>query len=237
VRYVAQAIVCLVVFAAANISAQDKRNSRTPPKDLTAVQKGQPAVTPTYIYEFDRPGFIYPNVRIEHDESGRGMISFKRDGYEGSIDDPILLSQRTLETLNKAFSALDFVNSSEEYQTKLDHSNMGNVSITRRTAGKERTAKFNWTDNKDAKLVMDEYRRISNEYTWRFEMLSSRQNQPLLSPGLVDSFDRYLQRSEISDPPHMLPFLTELSTDERLPLMARNHLTKLIRSIEKTAKK
>ena len=233
-RSTLQILLCLVVLGTASALAQDKRNSRIPPK----VEKNdQRAINATFVYEFDRPGFVYPNVRIEHDDAGRGTISFKRDGYDGSIDDPITLSAVTLENLNKAFAALDFVNSTEEYQTKLDHSNMGNVSITRKSGNKERTAKYNWTDNKDAKLLMDEYRRISNEYIWCFEILSAKQNQPLLTPGLVDTFDRYLQRAEISDPPHMLPFLTQLSTDERLPLMARNHLTKLIRSIEKAAKK
>ena len=31
---------------------------------------------------------------------------------------------------------------------------------------------------------MDEYRRISNEYTWRFE-IAARENQPLQTPGLM----------------------------------------------------
>ena len=46
----------------------------------------------------------------------------------------------------------------------------------------------------------------------------------------------YINREEISDPPHLIPFLTELSTDERLPLMARDHAAKLVKQIEKTKK-
>ena len=114
---------------------------------------------------------------------------------------------------------------------------MGKVEIKLKKDGHERTVTFNWTVNKDARFLMDEYRRISNEYLWKFEMSTARENQPLLTPGLIDALDSYLGRNEISDPPHLLPFLTQLSTDERLPLIARNHLSRLIKQIEKELKK
>lgn len=93
------------------------------------------------------------------------------------------------------------------------------------------------TVNKDARFLMDEYRRISNEYLWKFEMSTARENQPLQTPGLIDALDSYLARGEISDPPHLLSYLTELLTDERLPLLARNHVSRLIKQIEKLKSK
>ena len=48
--------------------------------------------------------------------------------------------------------------------------------------------------------------------------------------------DGYLKRGEISDPKQMLPLLKELSNDERIPLVARNHASKLAAVIEKTEK-
>ena len=113
---------------------------------------------------------------------------------------------------------------------------MGNVSITYRKDGHERTAKYNWTDNKDAKALMDEYRRISNQYVWQFDMSISRENQPLNAPSLMDELDGYFRRGEISDPPQMVPLLKELSNDERIPLIARNHATRLVEKIEKERK-
>src|SRR5205085_7225359 len=129
--------------------------------------------------------------------------------------------------------ALNFVSSADEYQTKMDHSNMGNVTLVRKQDGKERKTTFNWTENKDAMSLMNVYRAISNEYTWRFEILLARDTQPLLTPGLMDEIDQYMQRNEVADPPHLLPFLTELSNDERLPLMARNHASRIIKRIAK----
>jgi len=190
----------------------------------------------THIYEFTRPGFSYSPVRIEHDDDGRGKITFQKDGYDEVISDPLSLSPITISRLQEIFAALDFLNSTEDYQFESDYSHLGNVSITLRKNGRERTAKYNWTVNKHARELSEEYRRIANEYTWLFEFGVARVNQPLRTPGMMDALDGYLRRNEIPDPPHLLPYLTQLSSDERLPLMARNHALKLIKNIEKSKK-
>ena len=212
-----------------------KRNER-PADDKSNNRTGSLALTysPGYFYEFTRPGFLYERVLIEHDEAGKGKISFQKKDSDEMISDPIGLSQVTVKNLTEAFTALDFLSSNENYQTERDHSNMGNVSITVKKQGRERTSKYNWTNNKHAKFLMDEYRRIANEYTWKFEITLARQNQPLQTPGLMDKLDSYLKQNEISDPPHLLAFLTELSTDERLPLIARDHAARLVKEIGKT---
>ena len=210
--------------------ADGKANSR----DATA--KTSQTYKPVYVYTFERPGFTYSSLKIEHDDAGKGRIWFKKDSFDEPLDDPIELSQPTLEQLKATFTALNFLDSTEDYQYSKDFSNMGNVTITLNRDAKTRTVKYNWTDNKHAKALMDTYRAIANEYTWKFEFALARTNQPLLTPGLIDALDSYLGRNEIADPPHLLPFLTTLSTDERLPLMARNHLRKIITRIEKAKK-
>src|SRR5258706_5498279 len=152
------------------------------------------------------------------------------------LTDPLQLSEVTMTNIRQTLTALNFLDSTENYQYTRDFSNMGNVTFTVKKDGRSREVKYNWTDNKEAKFLMDEYRRIGNEYTWKFEINIARENQPLQTPGLVDALDGYLQRSEISDPPHLVQVLEALSNDERLPLMARNHVTKLIKQIEKTKK-
>jgi hypothetical protein len=212
---------------------QGKANSR--PDKQTVGETTD--LTPTYIYTFDRPGFTYSSIRIEHDDSGKGRISMKRDGYGEVFTDPVQLSSATMGELRKAFDDLHFVDSTEDYQYPgRDYSHLGNVTITRRVGERERTAKFNWTEKKAAKALMDEYRDLANEYTWRLEMISARENQPLLAPGLMETFDGYIQRNEISDPPHVVPFLIELSQDERIPLIARNRASRIIERIQKAAK-
>ncbi len=194
------------------------------------------AGVPVYFYEFTRAGFTYSPVRIEHDENGRGKISFQKDGSDELITDPIALSEATMDKIRESLASLNFLDSTDSYQHERDFSHLGEVSITVKKDGRERTVKFNWTENRNARDLMDEYRRIVNEYTWLFEFGVARENQPLRTPGMMDALDGYLRRNEIPDPPHLLSFLTALSNDERLPLMARNRATKLVKQIEKEKK-
>lgn len=216
--------------------AQEKRNERpgsTPNKDGAKTGTAKGAAAPAFFYEFTRPGFTYSRILIEHDEAGKGNISFLKDDHDEMITDPITLSPVTLAKINDALGVMKFLDSTEEYQFAQDYSHLGNVVFTLKRNGRERTTKYNWTDNAGAKSLMNEYRRVTNEYTWRFEISVARENQPLLTPGLMDALDSYLRRDEISDPQTLLPFLTPLSTDERLPLMARNRAAKFVKEIEK----
>lgn len=214
-----------------------ENDGKTNSRDTGAVATKAQTYEPVYVYTFDRPGFVYSNIKIEHDDTGKGRIWFKKESFDEPLDDPIELSAATMEKLNGAFTALNFLDSTEDYQYGKDFSNMGNVTITLNRMGKTRSAKYNWTDNKHAKSLMDIYRAIANEYTWMFEFALARANQPLFTPSLIAALEGYLARNEIADPSHLLPFLTQISTDERLPLMARNHVRKIIERIEKTAAK
>jgi hypothetical protein len=110
------------------------------------------------------------------------------------------------------------------------------MKFTLKAGERTRTTEYNYTTIKPAKLLMDEYRRIGYQYIWMFDMSLARENRPLDAPGLMRTLDDYIRRGEISDPPQMLPFLTKLTEDERIPLIARNHAEKLIKQIEKQKK-
>jgi uncharacterized protein (UPF0147 family) len=84
---------------------------------------------------------------------------------------------------------------------------------------------------------MDEYRRIGQQFVWIFDIGVARENQPLEAPRLMDALDSLIKRNEISDAAQMIPLLKELSNDERIPLIARNHATRIIKEIEKKAEK
>ena len=250
--------VLVFVFALAGMAgAQAKRNSRPPGASEPAVSPTPPqpkknerpaaksiaeaptktsAKEPLYRYEFTQPDFLVSHIVVEHDDTGRGTISFEKRSSKDTITEPIELSAGTLDRLKAAFAALNFIDSTEDYQFERDFSNMGNIAITLKNAGRERTAKYNWTANKDAKMLMDEYRRISNQFVWMFDFNLARENQPLEAPRLVDSLDSMLKRNEIADPHQMLPFLQAVSNDERVPLIGRNRAGKLAKQIEKQKK-
>ncbi len=195
-----------------------------------------PAFTPAYFYEFTQPDFVVSQILIEHDEKGKGKISFMKRGFEELITDPIQLSSATLTRIDEALATLNFLDSSEDYQYEKDYSHLGNIKIRVAKGGRDRTTKFNWTENKDAKLLADEYRKIGNQFVWMFDIEVARENQPLEAPRLLDSLDSMIRRKEVSDPNQMVPFLQVLSNDERVPLIARNHAGKLVKQIEKEKK-
>jgi hypothetical protein len=223
------------------ISAQNKRNQRTKPADAASqtgatAESTAPAAPPAYVWEFFQPSFVISHILIEHDENGKGKITFKKKDLDEEFTDPIELSQTTLDKLNAHFEALNFIESDENYQFEKDYSHLGNVKITRRMDGKERTAEFNWTTNEKARALTGEYRKIANQYIWMFDITVARQNQPLETPRIIKALDGYLKRGEISDPPQMVPFLKDLSNDERVPLITRNNAAKLVQEIEKKKK-
>lgn len=218
--------------------ASAKRNARP---GLSASSATEPVSASRkaelgYTYEFHQPNFTISKIRIDHDESGRGTITFVHKDYDEGITDPVTLSKPTVATLDGLFAELNFLESTDNYQYEKDYSHLGTVKITRRQGVRSRTAVFNWTTNKQAKALADEYRRISNQYVWMFDIKLARENQQLETVKIMARLDGFLKRGEISDPPQLLPFLTELSNDERLPLMARNNAKRLIIQIEKQKK-
>jgi hypothetical protein len=220
----------------------ESQTTATEKTDETVKTNARPAAVasqakPIYFYELSKPEFTVSKIYIEHDENGRGKITFQKKDFAEPVTDPLQLSAATMERLKATWQALNFLDSTETYQTARDYSNLGAMKFSMRKDGRERSAGFNWTDNKDAKNLADEYRRIGQQFIWVFDMSVARENQPLDAPRLLDALDALIRRSEISDAAQMLPLLGELSGDERVPLIARNHAGRLVKQIEKSEEK
>jgi hypothetical protein len=235
------AISCFLIAVVIRVDGQ-KRNERpvvqkTPAGvDLKTSRSHDPGPF-THIYEFTQPDFMISSLIIRHDDNGRGDISFSKKGSDESITDPIQLSDSTLQRLAATLAELDFLNSTENYQYEKDYSHLGNLKFTLVSGERRRTVTFNWTENKGAKSLKDEYRRIGNQYVWFFDVNLARQNQPLEAPKLLDLMEGYIRRGEISDQVQIVEFLEGLDNDERIPLMARNHAAKLIKQLKKLDEK
>ena len=208
------------------VESEPEKNNVRPTKDA-----------PVYFYEFSQPNFLVSQIFIEHDESGKGKITFLKQSFAELISDPLQLSPETLERVKNVLNALNFLDSTENYQYVKDYSHLGTMKFTVKKDGRERTSVFNWTNNKDAKALADEYRKIGNQFIWMFDFSVARENQPLETPRLMDALDALIKRNEISDAAQMIPFFKELSDDERVPLITRNHATRLIQKIEKIKSK
>ena len=217
------------------VKPEPKKNERPSNSNTTATDP-QPASDPTYFYEFTQPDFDVSKITIQHDDHGKGTITFKKKMFDEAATDPIQVSPAALERINGAYTALNFLNSTESYQYEKDYSHLGVMTFRLKQDAKERSTTFNYTSNKDAKILADEYRKIGNQFVWVFDITVSRQIQPLDSPRLLDGLDNLIRRNEISDATQMIPLLKELTTDERLPLIARNHADRLVKQIEKAKK-
>ncbi len=228
-----------IAAATTQADATEKVNSAVPPtkRNLRAeagdnpVRSGQSRKS--YVYEFRQPNFINSYIRISHDEDGTGEVRFDRKDISEEIVEKIGLSRETLAFIESSLTGLNFLDSAEDYQHQKDFSHLGSMKFSYSDGERTRSVEFNYTNNKLAKALVDEYRKIGNKYIWIFDIGVARDNRPLDAPKLMTVLDGYLRRSEIADPPQLLPFLNELSNDERLPLIARNHAERLVKQIEK----
>ena len=215
------------------VDTAPKKNER--PATTTAAKNtdGQTVGDPPYFYQFIQPNFEISKIVIGHDEAGKGTITFTRRMFNETETDPLQVSPAAMDRIRAAYTALNFMDSSENYQYEKNYSHLGTMTFSLKRGTKKRIAVFNYTTNNDARLLADEYRKLSNQFIWVFEITVARENQPLESPRLLDSLDGLIRRNEISDPEQMLPLLKGLSNDERIPLIARNHAGKLADKIQK----
>jgi hypothetical protein len=98
---------------------------------------------------------------------------------------------------------------------------------------RRRTAEFNWSNNKEAWSLANEYRRVTEQAILIFNLKLAREMQPLNAPQLLNEMEMLLNSNGLSDPYQLVPLLTELKTDEHIPLIARNHADRILKRIEK----
>ena len=189
-----------------------------------------------YFYEFTQPAFYVRHIAIEHDANGRGQITFERLNEEMPITEPLELSPAVMSRISTLWQALGFLDSQENYQSERQYPHLGTMRLRLEQESRKRTAEFNWTNNKDAAALVEEYRRAADQAILVFEISVARESQPLNGPKLMEQIESMLRRNVLSDPPRLIPLLNDISTDEHLPLIARNHALRLIKQIEKQTK-
>lgn len=214
----------------------NKRNARPEEPTQTAVRANDPKtdVEPTdYSYEFSQPAFYIRHIVIEHDSSGHGKITFERLNEEAPITESLELSAAALNRISALWQALLFLDSKENYQASKQFPHLGTMRITMRQGERKRTAEFNWTNKAEASALINEYRRAADQAIFVFDVSVARENQPLNAPKLMEYLESALKRNWFSDAQQLIPLLKEVSTDEHLPLIARNHALRLLKKIEK----
>ncbi len=191
------------------------------------------AVPVTYSYEFSQPEFYVRHIVIEHDASGRGKITFERLNEETSVVEPVGLSPSALNRLTELWQALRFLESEENYQADKQFPHLGTMRIGMTEGTRKRKAEFNWSNNASASALVTEYRRVADQAVFVFDISVARENQPLNAPKLMEYLESAMKRNWMSAPQQLIPLLKEISTDDHLPLIARNHALRLLKKLEK----
>ena len=228
----------IVLSAAISICAQNqsgvKHNSR-PQQVADASSSSGPASTDAvkYTYEFSQPKFYIKHIVLEHDANGRGTVTFERLNEDTPVTEPIALSADALARISAAWQALQFLETETNYQADKQFPHLGTMRIGMQRGDRKRIAEFNWTNNSDASKLINEYRKAADQAILVFDIGLARENQPLNAPKLMELMESLLKRDGLSDPHQLLNLLQDLSTDEHVPLIARNHALRLIKTIEK----
>ena len=217
--------------------AGTKRNDRPLEQPSATPQRREenkkPPDATRYSYEFNQPQFVISHIVVEHDALGRGKITFQRKGEEVPIVEPVELSTGALGRLFGLWTELKFLDSNENYQASKQFPHLGTYRLHMDDGQRRRTAEFNWSDNKPAWALANEYRRVSDQAIFVFDIKLAREMQPLNTPQLMNQLEMYLTRDSLSDPYQLVPLLKDLRTDEHIPLIARNHADRLLKKIEK----
>jgi hypothetical protein len=231
----------LILGAAILTAAQEKKaNPKLPAAQNESAANEQPAELQSqktepvrYSYEFTQPQFYVRHILIEHDATGHGKITFERLNEEIPITEPLELSPVALGRILGLWNALQFLDSKENYQSDRSFAHLGTMRLVMEQGTRKRAAEFNWTHNKDAFALVNEYRHAADQAVFVFDMSIARENQPLNAPKLMELLEGLLNRNELSDPHQLVPLLRDITTDEHLPLIARNHAGRLLKKIEK----
>lgn len=228
----------IILSAAISICGQEPQTKHNP-RPNQATTSTAPVANNTssdpvkYTYEFTQPKFYVKHIVIEHDANGRGTVTFERLNEDESVSEPIALSQAALGRISAAWQGLQFLDSTTNYQADKQFPHLGTMRIGMERGDRKRVAEFNWTNNTNAETLVNEYRKAADQAILIFDISIARQNQPLNAPKLMEAMESLLNRNALSDAQQLLPLLKELSTDERIPLIARNHALRLIKKIQK----
>lgn len=186
-----------------------------------------------YSYEFKQPAFNVSRILIEHDAAGRGQISFVRKESAELLTDPLEISPAALARIRAAWEGLKFLESDASYQAEKQFPHLGTMTLKMRQGTRERTTEFNWTQDEGVAALVKEYRGIGEQQLFIFDMTVARQYQPSDTVKIFQRLESLIKRDELSDTTQLVPLLRDLTTDERIPLMARNHATRLLKKLEK----
>ena len=217
-------LFAFTVAAMSQVTSVSGQSSKLSPGAATA--------SVLYQYKFENERFTTPLQELEFDGSGHGHFRFKKKESE-EILNHLTVSAPVLFQIQSLFNQLNFLASQENYQHKKDFSHLGTVTISQTQNGKERSVKFNYSDNPAINQLREIFQNIVTQETRYFELETVRATDPLSTPAQMRMLDDELRSKRIADPNRFVPLLKDLKLDEGVPLITRNHAERLLQRINK----
>jgi hypothetical protein len=222
-----------VVFGQTAPVKHNVRERSEPVEAQNGVAPAKVAENVSFSYEFTQPTFVISHMLIVHDATGQGTLTFERKDSQEPVTEPVQLSPAALQRIQTLWKDLKFLDVDTNYQSERQFPHLGTMKLGMKTPARQRVAEFNWTNDKTMWALVNEYRYAANQALFVFNITLSRENQPLEAPQLMQELDRQVTRGELSDAQQLIPLLEDLSTDERIPLIARNHAGRILKKIKK----
>jgi hypothetical protein len=189
-------------------------------------KKSQPA----YWYEFEQPNFVISKIEIGLDEGGHGTLAYWQKDVD-PVNVEITLRPDSVARLKGMAEKISLL---PEDTTPSDrHLNLGKTKLVFSQKGEKREAEFTYTPNQPMNAFANFFRGLVTQHQRKSQLEVARKYQPLDTPKILKDLESDLNGSRIAEPAALASLLKSLSTDERLPLIARNQAKKLFERVGK----
>ncbi|HEU4389450.1 MAG TPA: hypothetical protein VFV34_16725 [Blastocatellia bacterium] len=187
----------------------------------------------SFKYKFENERFYIPFIEVDVTPNGSGGLKFKRGESDETIERDLKVLPGTVDRLNRLIDRLSFLTTEDDYQSKKDFSHLGWITVTVRRGSRERTVRFNYTTNPSINEMADILRGIATQEIDLFDLDLALKHQPLETPRIMETIESDLRLDRIAEPERIVAALREIAGDDTLPLIARNHATRLVSAIQK----
>lgn len=179
---------------------------------------------PAYWFEFDQPNFIISKIRIGLDGEGHGTLAY----WQKDVDPVNVEITLRPDSLARLKGMAEKVTLLPEDTTPSDrHLNIGKTKVVFSQKGEKREAEFTYTPNQQMNALANFFRGLVTQHQRKSQLEVARRYQPLETPKILKDLESDLNGNRIAEPAALASLLKSLSTDERLPLIARNQAKKL----------
>jgi hypothetical protein len=187
----------------------------------------------SFDYRFENPRFFIPWIEIKIEPDSKARLRFKRGESEEVIERDFEVLPRTQNRIIRLAQRLDLFNTNEEFQHKKNFSHLGWMTISVRQGRRTRSFRFNYTSNPHMTELADIFRALATQEINLTSIELAQQHQPLDLPRLLEGLENDLRLDRIAEPEKLLKILSNMSNDDVLPIIARNHANRLINGIKK----